>query len=188
MSELLPHHLQDLHRSGLSDETIRGLGFYSGSAAEVRAILAFDAGPGLVIPYPIYDTLELFSRVKPDSPPLIDGKLPKYLSPKGNLLQPYIPPRSWKTLRDPTSRLLITEGEKKAAKADQEGFPCIGLGGIYGFRDREHLFLPALEKVVWAGRDVVLVPDSDVGTNQNVRDAVWDVEFHRPAITHRLPK
>jgi hypothetical protein len=175
MSELLPHHLQDVQRSGLSDMTIRELGFYSGSAAEVRGILGFDAGPGLVIPYPIYDTPRPFSRVKPDSPPLIDGKPPKYLSPKGSLLQPYIPPRSWEALKNPMTRLLITEGEKKAAKADQEGFPCLGLGGIYGFRDREHLFLPALEKVVWAGRDVVLVPDSDVGTNQNVRDAVWEL-------------
>src|SRR5687768_16059989 len=140
MTELLLHHLLDLRRSGLSEETIRELGFYSGNTDEVRAILGFDAGPGLVIPYPAYDTLGPFSRVKPDSPPLIDGKPPKYLSPKGGLLQPYILPKSWEILRNPTTRLLITGGEEKAAKADQEGFPCIGLGGIYGFRDREHLF------------------------------------------------
>jgi hypothetical protein len=50
--ELLPHHLEDLQRSGLSDETIDAMGFYSGTAAEVKAILGFDAGPGLLIPYP----------------------------------------------------------------------------------------------------------------------------------------
>lgn len=49
---LHPHHLDDLRCSGLSDATIAGLGFHSGTADEVKAILGFNAGPGLVIPYP----------------------------------------------------------------------------------------------------------------------------------------
>lgn len=39
MAILLPHYLEDLRRSGLSDETIEVLGFYSGTAAEVEAIV-----------------------------------------------------------------------------------------------------------------------------------------------------
>jgi hypothetical protein len=31
--------------------------------------------------------------------------------------------------------------------------------------------------VVWAGRDVALIPDSDVRTKQNVRDAVWELDW-----------
>jgi hypothetical protein len=34
-AKVLPHHLEDLQRSGLSDETIEALGFYSATADEV---------------------------------------------------------------------------------------------------------------------------------------------------------
>ena len=66
---LLPHHLADLRRAGLSDNTIQSLGFHSGTATEVKEILGFDAGPGLVIPYPCVGGLNPFSRVKPDREP-----------------------------------------------------------------------------------------------------------------------
>jgi hypothetical protein len=47
MSKLVPQHLEDLRRSGLTDETIEMLGFYSATEAQVKAILGFDAGEGL---------------------------------------------------------------------------------------------------------------------------------------------
>src|SRR5207253_6981439 len=37
----------------------------------------------------------------------------------------YLPPETRRVLSDPGVPLLITEGEKKAAKADQEGFQCV---------------------------------------------------------------
>lgn len=77
---LLPHHMEDLRRSGLTDETIESLGFYSAAAAEVTDILSFDAGPGLVIPYRPYEGRQAFSRVKTDEPPIINGEPAKYLS------------------------------------------------------------------------------------------------------------
>ncbi len=81
---LNPQHLDDLRSSGLTDETITALGFYSGAAAEVQTILGFAAGSGLIIPYPCIGGGEPFSRVKPDQPPIINGKPAKYLSPKGS--------------------------------------------------------------------------------------------------------
>jgi hypothetical protein len=57
--------------------------------------------------------------------------------------------------------LYFTEGEKKAAKACQEGFPCIGLGGLWNWvqdgKPIEDLDLIACEE-----RHIVLVSDSDV--------------------------
>ena len=177
VSTLTKNHLDDLRGSGLTDETIATLGFHSADEIEVHEILGFNAGPGLVFPYSRFGEREFFARVKPDDPPVIEGKTPKYLSPKGRGLRLYIPPASQEALNDPTTRILMTEGEKKAAKADQEGFPTIGLGGIYGFRDREHVFLPELNAIRWKTRDVLIVPDSDVHTNTGVRDAVWELGF-----------
>jgi hypothetical protein len=114
MSRLLTHHLEDLQRAGLSDETIEMLGFYSGTAVEVQAILGFDAGPGLVIPYPPAGLSEPFSRIKPDTPPVINGRPAKYLSPRAVPLRAYIPPQTWEALKDPKTAVIITEGEKKA--------------------------------------------------------------------------
>lgn len=41
--QLLPNHPEDLQRTGLSNETIHTLGFYSGATAEIKAILGFEA-------------------------------------------------------------------------------------------------------------------------------------------------
>lgn len=172
---LLPHHTEDLRRSGLGDEIIDALGFYSGTAAEIKGILGFDAGPGLVIPYPTYEGQEPFSRVKPDNPPIINGGPAKYLSPKGAQVRAYIPQRTWEALKGSKTPIIITEGEKKAAKAAQEGFPCIGLGGVWGF-SQKHTLIPGLVNLKWDGRDVFLAPDSDHQSNRDVKLAVFTLE------------
>lgn len=127
-----------------------------------------------MILYPQHGSGPPFARVKPEQPLVTGGRPAKYLSPMGRGLQAYIPPRSWENLEDANTRVLLTEGEKKAAEAAQEGLACIGLGGVWAFRDRDHLFLPDLDKIAWSGRDVVLAPDSDIATNPQVRDAVWE--------------
>jgi hypothetical protein len=171
---LLPHHIKDLKRSGLNDETIRHLGFYSGTAADMKAILGFDAGPGLIIPYPCYGGQPSF-RVKPDTSPIIDGKPAKYLQPSDSAMRVYIPTKTWQSLKDPKAMVGITEGEKKSAKADQEGFPTIGLGGIWGFY-QHHEIIPDLENISWKGRRVLLFPDSDFAVNNDVRLAFFTLE------------
>lgn len=173
--QLFSHHLYDLRRSGLSDDTIDALGFYSGTADEVKAILGFDAGAGLVIPYPCASGTKPFCRVKPDNPPIIKGKPAKYLSPKGAVVTAYIPPRTQEALNDPRTSVLITEGEKKSAKADQEGFPCIGLGGVWGF-SQDHQLIPDLAQLSWKGREVFLAPDSDFEIDLDIKLAVFTLE------------
>jgi hypothetical protein len=44
-------HREDLHRSGLDDEVIARAGIYSAPERQVRDILGYGAGAGMVIPY-----------------------------------------------------------------------------------------------------------------------------------------
>ena len=69
--------------------------------------------------------------------------------------------------------LILSEGEKKAACATKNGFPCIGLGGVWSFGrgkgDRRlHLALaPHIKK----GLAVYICYDSDAATNSLVMGA-----------------
>ena len=176
LDDLLPHHLADLRESGLTDSTIQSLGFFSGTTERINRLLGFPVGEGLVIPYPGIEA-ETFCRVKPDRPPMINGKAAKYLSPKEKLLRAYIPVRTRLALGETPGALIFTEAEKKSARADQDGFACIGLGGVYGFRDREHAFLLELDEIDYSDRPVYVCPDSDLATNQNVADATWELSW-----------
>lgn len=79
-----------------------------------------------------------------------------------------------KVVADPDVPLLVTEGELKAAKACKEGFPTIGLGGVYSFRSSRLgiTFLDELDGVRWAKRNVYIVYDSDLRTNEQVCSAL----------------
>lgn len=165
---LLPRHVQDLKKSGLSDGTIETLGFYSADPEEIKSLLdrSLSVGPGLVIPYP--DSSPSYVRVKPDNPSLYWGRLAKYLAPKGAGNRAYIPPQTQEAVSNSKKHILITEGEKKAAKADQEGFPCIGISGVWCFLQDKRL-IADLANIEWARRRVYLVYDSDIRHNQNIR-------------------
>lgn len=102
--------------------------------------------PGYVIPY--YDMVghrAPFYRVRLFSP------LPKgarYLQPQNSGTWMYFPKSFAPLLRQAKegkgrtkingfpAAIIVTEGEKKAAKACQEGFPCCAVGGVYNWRSR----------------------------------------------------
>jgi hypothetical protein len=208
---LLPQHLADLRRSGLSDQQIAACRFHSLQApASVQKALRwkrYDGALGdcLCIPFTDADGKPVdYRRLKPDRPRQSkDGKPVKYESPKGSSNLPYFPPGTLAALRAPSAALVITEGEKKAAKSDQEGFPCIGLMGVYGWQKRrlrdEHgrgkgdrELIEALARIPWQDRPVFLCFDSDAATNPNVRWAEWHLAAalaHRGALVRvvRLP-
>lgn len=101
-------------------------------------------------------------------------KFSKYIQPLRSGVCAYFPRTDtidWKTLvRSPDYALIITEGELKAAKATLEGYPTIGLGGVFNFQSNypDTPFLPELEEVNWVTRRVHIVYDSDIVTNKNV--------------------
>lgn len=193
VDRLLPQHLTDLRSSGLSDAQIAACGFYSeDDPAAVAKLLNWKGsaerlGPCLCIPFTAPDGKATgYVRVKPDNPRKDkNGKPAKYESPRDAPNRPFFPPATRAVLSDPAILLLVTEGEKKCAKADQDGFPCIGLVGVYGFQKKRHTgkdgkkagrreLLPDLAAVAWAGRKVCIVYDSDAVQKPGVQ---W-AEFH----------
>lgn len=88
----------------------------------------------------------------------------------------YFPPNvDWpKIVPDAEQTLIITEGELKAAKACKEGYPAIGLGGVWNFRSSTLglTFLPELELFNWVKRRVYIMYDSDVVLKTGVQEAM----------------
>ncbi len=174
---ILPHHLAELRKRIERRHDCCGwhpkrnelqLACFN---AELRK-LPKKMAPALCFPYRGPGGSIICKRLKFDNPRKVGGKLVKYESPRGQPNEIYLPPGVAEVLTRADAELLITEGEKKALKATQEGFPCIGLVGVYGWKDgrSERLSLP-LERVVWQGRQVRIVFDSDVSENPNIRDA-----------------
>jgi hypothetical protein len=169
-----PHHRQQLaDQNGLSAETVQA----NVETAETYQMpgRAMRLGRGMVFRYRDLETGEptAYVRFRPDHPRLgQDGEV-KYLAPRGQ------PPRVYTSaalrravLRDARYPLLITEGEKKTLKAQQEGFDTIGLAGIWSGQTKRLKSDPTkkgkprliddLGKINWGGRSVYIVFDSDV--------------------------
>ena len=189
----------DLRSSGLSNEQIRACNFrVVEDPITINGIRHFigaktnQLGACLVIPYRQPDgtliPVETFARLKPAKPRTDKktGKPVKYESPIKSSLRLYFPPATCKSLSDLRVPLLITEGEKKAAKADQEGFACIGLGGVDAWSKKrqkrldgkklgERELIADFDAVVLAGREVYIVFDSDLAEKPSVQRAEWSL-------------
>jgi hypothetical protein len=115
----------------------------------------------------------------------LTGKPPKYVQEPNTAPVAYFAPnQNWiKILNNPNEPLIITEGELKAAKACKEGFPTIGLGGVYNWRSVKLglTWLPGLEPINWLRRNVYICFDTDYKTNTNVCNALRELadELHR---------
>jgi len=164
---LAPDHLADLRNSGLADETIKKAGI---CALPPNDITLRGVESAYQIPYFRVDgTPSHFSRYKLF--PTItheDGSIQKYHQPAGTDSQLYLSPLlDWQSVADDPLRLVIhTEGEKKALAACERGLVCIGVAGVWNWRQRldrgERLVIPTLDLFRWDGRSVELCPDSDV--------------------------
>jgi hypothetical protein len=142
--------LENLRASGLTDLTI--------CENNLRT-----EGAALVFPYRDLDgNVNGFTRRRPHVPRVIDGKEAKYLQDKGTPLRAYFPHASLAKLRDGTSPVYITEGEKKALALAQLSIAAVGIGGIWCGceKDTEEL-IDYLAAVPWEGRTVYIVYDYD---------------------------
>ncbi|MFH1919442.1 MAG: phage/plasmid primase, P4 family [Planctomycetota bacterium] len=178
---LFPPHYRELSEgSGLTDATITAAGIYSEARYDKLAqILDWNrypkrCAPAWVVPYRHPDGSEMgYARIKPDKPRNANGKPVKYESPRKRDNEPYFPPGVGPTIDNPAAPLLITEGEKKTLAATQAGFPCIGLVGVYGWKNkRAERLLPALERIPWKQRPVFIAFDSDLTDKPEIQDAV----------------
>ena len=180
-----------LESSGLTPEQASQCGMYSVNNA-MALDEQFEMQPALVIPYRDINNKPLkshprwpdFYRIRylgePGGPKgfgdAAGAKPNRYSQPSNTGVCAYFPQLiDWKEIAaDPKEPILITEGELKAAKATAEGFPTIGLGGVYNFRASKEgvFFLPELEKFDWARRKVIIVFDSDYASNPMICNAI----------------
>lgn len=172
--------LEDLARSGLSANDAKKLKLKLLSAEQTgkltggrHKVLSYK------IPYPDPSgKLTDFYRLRflePVKQPF-SKKLIRYQQPSGTAPRLYFPPlMDWEGIGEDTEeRIVITEGEKKAATTCKSGVPCIGLGGVWSFRSKKHRqnLIEDFDLIKWEERPVWLVFDSDMNTNQNILQAI----------------
>ena len=172
-------HISDLERSGLSISFAEEHGIRSASGEEIEKILKWEftekghLSNGYIIPYPAEKGfLSDFVQVRLDTPHKFKkgdkDKEAKYLCPVGSKNRLYIPFQVRKTLQDVEIPLIITEGSKKTLKANQEGYNCIGLVGVWGF-SRNKMLIDDFELIKLKGRRVYIVYDGDKFKNTLVK-------------------
>lgn len=163
---------EDLAKSGLDMNTFPIIPLKS--EKQLKEILSFSTIGnqsifvigGYFIPYPLQ---EEYYRLKLRYP-IGDAK---YLSPKGTPNYPYITKEVYDNVQEynPDTPIILTEGEKKAAKAIKEGFMAIGLAGVWCFKNKDNDFLPQLENLSLYYRKCFIAFDSDIIGKHSVRHA-----------------
>lgn len=204
-TNLRAEHIADLRKSGLTFEMIAAMGCQSLTGSEIhKKIYGTDecktpwyGATGYAIPYvdEAGKVLQVRYRIFGDPHDKGSEALPKYLSVQGAKTRLYVPPGA-RELISKSSYFIVTEGEKKAAKAVQEGFPCVALAGIHMWAnsvDRQteksegtklnyaSKMLPELLEVAHLSSTdqekkssrVLIVFDSDARTKPQVRSAAY---------------
>jgi hypothetical protein len=183
MLSLHPEALQDLRGSGLDDATIAAAGLYTPAPVDLPRLLSArlvdQVRHVLVFPYDevghggLWRRQDEFVRCKL-FPPVSDGQghTIRYYQRGGTPPRLYLPARARAALADPAVPLLITEGEKKALKANQEGLACIAVGGLWNWQIGGRP-LADLDRIDWYEREAVIAPDSDVWTRPDLLQPVF---------------
>lgn len=180
-AELFDHHRALLEARAIAPAVARARGYSStvlpgwlrqqGFSHQVAGLV-----PGLVIPVRDVHGDIRFHQYRPDKPRVRDGKPVKYETPARTRLVLDVPPQVRGKLASPDRPLWVTEGPLKADAAVSAGLDCIATFGVFGWRGRNgrggKTVLPDWEFAALDGREVYLVPDSDVATSPMVADAV----------------
>jgi hypothetical protein len=130
------------------------------------------ARQAIVLPYPDDPTYAVtrFEYATVEGDDSVDP--PKFLTPTGRGLLPYIPKSvSRKDLLDPKKPLYIIESPFKAAAAAAHGLLCIGVNGHTGVfepKTERTKLRPELRPYMKPGRESCFLTDADVRTNSDV--------------------
>jgi hypothetical protein len=172
-----PKHLADLRKSGLTDETILQAKIESIRPDRIGKELGYQLR-NLESMYRIpYD--DKFSRYRCFYFEGTTGH--KYLQVKNSGNRLYIPANIIRyKLQDTDATLYITEGEKKALRACQEGLLCVGLSGLWNWKNKvKDDLIDDFDLINFKNRIVKLVPDDDWltpnkhGYKKNLQAAVY---------------
>jgi hypothetical protein len=182
----LPLHeeaIADLRKSGLSDATIAAAGLHTPPPGDLPRLLS----PRLVdkvrhvLVFPYEGAAHGVPIRRPDEfircklfPAVSDGQghTIRYYQRAGTPPRLYIPAQARAALADPTKPLFISEGEKKALKANQEGLACLAVGGLWNWQ-ADGRPIADLDRIDWVERETVIVPDSDVWTHPDLVQPVF---------------
>jgi putative DNA primase/helicase len=176
-----PEHLADLRASGLSDETIKAANIFSvaprlicsrdprkalhggpffssrGVPPELRSALCFPYGAE-------FARIKLFPPGPYESSPNL-GKI-KYKQPPGTSARLYMP------FAIGNGPLFVVEGEKKCLAGYQAGLNSVGIGGLWNWLSNGAP-VDDLKLIEWDGREVTIIPDSDVFDRPDLLRAVY---------------
>jgi hypothetical protein len=166
---LSPEHLRALvEGSAIAPEVISERGYRTATDAgelEKLNLAQYQRRvPALVVPVYDVDGKLRFHRARPDNP---RGDV-KYEQPTGTSVVLDVPPRARLALSDPSKRLWIVEGEKKADSVVSRGECAIDVLGVWSWK-RDDLPLPDWDEIRLVGREVLIAFDSDAERNAQVR-------------------
>lgn len=180
---------EKLESSGLTTALGEQLGMYEVPSA-ATLLPQFDARAALIIPYhdinrkpakPHRSDVPFYRVRYLERDPTFSSttkKPPNYVQPAKTPPMAYLPTigqYDWKAIAaDPEVEIIITEGELKAAAACMQGYPTLGMGGVYAFKDVKNgrFFLKELEEFAWVQRTVYICYDSDFVENTMVTSAI----------------
>jgi putative DNA primase/helicase len=176
--------LADRHRtmleieSGISPEVIAQRGYFTATGPDELSEWGFAEyqirTPALVIPVWGVDGQFRFARIRPDDPRQDRGKpekVNKYEQPDGKPLVLDVPRATQPHLGDPTNRLWIVEGEKKADALVSRGECAVALLGVWAWK-RDGAPLPDWDHIRLVGREVRVLFDSDAAHKTDVKRAL----------------
>ena len=183
---LLQHHLDHLHASGISDEVIKERGYESVLGKKRLADIGFSSAQqrpiGILIPLFAPDGSAAGWQYRPDNPRIEEGKPLKYETPFGGNVRVDVPPRCRTYLGDPSIDLWFTEGIKKGDALASHGLCAADLLGVWGFkgknRDGGITFLADFDNIALKGRRVIIGYDSDVSSKPEVKKAMERLGEH----------
>lgn len=177
----------DLERRGITLQQAERAGL--SYVPDARCVGAPHALPAIVLPY--FDvsgerrtyvdggnSLPVFRIRYLDTPPrgFVERKAMRYWQPPRSPAAVYFPRNvedtDWPAISaDAQYEVMMTEGEFKAQICCQQGFPCLGIGGVWNIYTTQGALLPELDAIAWQGRTVYVVFDSDRASNPNVLHA-----------------
>ena len=165
---------ETLAASGIPKDVADRLNYRNLEPSDVEAILGYPQTDCWGIKYLNADG----SDVLVDGTPFVrirrpNGSEPKYLTPKGKGNRIYFSPLLKPEVLNSGKPLMFTEGEKCCDSANHHGFACVGLAGVYSFKDKANPDgLPELKEISFQnGRQILICFDSDITTNPQVLDA-----------------
>jgi putative DNA primase/helicase len=181
---LHPDHLADLRASGLNDETIRQAGVYSmkpgGKKQNKKQNKNQDEEKA---PHPISPGfINFFSRTPKELIsalcfPYQGGKFARIkLFPSLGKMKYAQPPKTGARLYMPfpvdERPVVVAEGEKKTLASYQAGFNAVGIGGVWNWLSNGEP-IADLNLIQWDGREVTIIPDSDIFDRVDLLRAIY---------------